>query len=425
MCEATFETQCCVKDLHAEMYSLVRQQLNDTFNPENFDEESVTNKLYELGKKQVSLQKPDFTFRRYLYKGDRLYVKLPLYWSAEGLPSVGTEILDWGYSLTTLIGWSEPSKDSGGLQEWKVKMRLQGIDPEAYAEERANFGTTMHYLFNLFLDGEVFKKEGFTKNIYELMLRDKVLSKAKAVMICEKYSKHLWNALIGFSKFIQDYNVRPIATELIVHDRTFFAGTPIDLVCDIDLPVKIKVEVPTGEFYKVGEKKGQPKMQKKTFTVPITKRAIVDFKSGTSGFWNAHYYQLNWGAKMLQETYNIDAEVLLNYAPNKDMGTGYKTQIQQGNATLDSYLPLMKLVAREQLYNRFKKGIDIYNEERDMCKELSFKSLTPKTQYEGYKIENGRVVLEDVDYSFDIKEIYENRSVIVTEEAKEGEQETA
>ena len=112
-----------------EIYLQVLRQLNETFDPENFDEETVTNNIYSASN-EVDLRRPSFTFKRYLYKGDRLYVKLPLSWDND-IPVVGTQILDWGYSLTTMISWGETSTEKeDGLSKWKAEMRLKGINPD-------------------------------------------------------------------------------------------------------------------------------------------------------------------------------------------------------------------------------------------------------------------------------------------------------
>lgn len=410
-----------------EIYQQVLRQLNETFDPENFDEESVTNNIYSTSN-EVDLRRPSFTFKRYLYKGDRLYVKLPLSWEND-IPVVGTQILDWGYSLTTMISWGETSTEKeGGLSKWKAEMRLKGINPDEYSQERADYGTLMHYSFSLLLQNFEFKKESFQNDFFLKALSDNVLKKSRLTFIIDKYGVHLWNNLIGFCRFIADFNLRPIATELVVMDKEYLAATPIDLLCYIDEPVKIKVEVPTGEVYlrdgKNGAKKGDPKMKEKVFVVPQEKLAIVDFKSGTKDFHDSYYYQLNWGNQMLKQTYGIEVEALFNYSPKDEMSTKYKYERQTGKERLDIMLPLVKEASCMHLMHKFRNGIDIYNDEVDRTKSITFKTIKPSNVKEGYKIVGDNVVLED-GYSFNYKEILSKNGASVESEGdgtEEGEE---
>nr|DAV67721.1 MAG TPA: hypothetical protein [Caudoviricetes sp.] len=407
-----------------EIYLNVLKQLNETFDSENFDEETLTNKVYSSSE-ELNLKKPSFTFKRYLYKGDRLYVKLPLFWEGD-VPKVGTEILDWGYSLTTMISWGETSTEKeDGLNKWKVEMRMKGINPDEYSQERADYGTLMHYTFSLLLNDFEFNKESFEKDLYSKALEDKVLRKTRLVFIIEKYRVHLWNALIGFCKFVSDFGVTPIATELVVMDKNYLAATPIDLLCVIKEPVKIKVLVPTGEVYlrdgKNGVKKGDPKMKEKIFIVPQEKLAIIDFKSGTKGFYDSYYYQLNWGSHMLKETYGIEVETLFNYSPKDEMSTKYKIKKQTDNEKLDTLLPFVKETSCLHLMDKFKNGIDIFNDNLDKSKVITMKSISYNSQKEDYKIVGDEVVLED-GYSFNYKDILEKNGFTTDTEGEEGEQ---
>lgn len=408
-----------------DIYLKVLTQLNETFNPENFDEEVVTNRTY-ASSNEGSLERPSFTFKRYLYRGDRLYVKLPLFWEND-IPKVGTQILDWGYSLTTMISWGETSTEKeDGLNRWKVEMRLKGVNPDEYAQERADYGTLMHYSFSLLLSDFEFKKETFQKDLYDQALTDKVLKKSRLIFIIDKYSMHLWNNLIGFCKFISDYNVKPIATELVVMDKNLLAATPVDLLCYIEEPVKISAVVPTGEFYqrdvKGVAKKGDPKTKAKTFIVPIKKIAIIDFKAGTKGFYDAYYFQLQWGAQMLKQTYGIEAEVLFNYSPKDEMGTMYKVKKQMGNEKLDTLFPLLQETACVHLLHKFRNGIEIFNDELDNSKTITFKAVKPNKGQEGYRIEGDEIVLED-GYRFNYKEILDKDGYTEDTEEEGGNEE--
>ncbi|MCA9749038.1 MAG: hypothetical protein KC414_08025 [Romboutsia sp.] len=390
-------------DNKESIYLKVLEQLNETFNPENFDEEHLTNEMFNT-EDVKTLQQPNFTYRRYLYRGNRLYVKLPLTWEKGKYPVVGNKILAWGFSLTSVISWTEPNRGFNALENWKTSMRLKGINPDEYASERADFGSVMHYLFSVYLKGTEFVKKTFKEDIVKALVKDGVLRETRAKYILDNYNRNLWNALIGFGRFVIDYNVRPIASELIVQDSKNWIATPVDLLCYMDVPVKIKVEVPTGEIYQRGEKKGESKTKEKTYVVPKSLIGIVDFKSGSKGFYNSHYFQLNWGKDMLEETYGIKAEILLNYAPKDDMSTSYKVKEQMGSDNLDMFLPVMKEMSNLHLQDMFKDGIKLSYDDSGDSDTINIKNFKKKEDEEvNYVINGDEVIDNEFNYKFNYK----------------------
>lgn len=397
-----FKNKNMTKDFK-EVYEKVLQQLNETFNPENFDEDLTLNTEFE---KKGSLENPEFTFKRYNYQGNRMYIKLPLLRDEEGNISVGSEVLGWGYSLTTLIKKNQRYDGNEALDNWKVDMRNKGVDINSYVQERADFGTTMHYLFTKFLQGVTFKNEGFEAQIFKMIVKDKVLRKRRALEIVEKYRVHLYNSLVGFGNFCNDYKVEPIASELVVYDPNYGAATPLDLLCFIEQPEKIKVEVPTGEKYLRGEKKGEDKMKLRTFEVPVRKKAIIDFKSGNN-FYDTYYFQLHWGHDMYEYTYGDRVDVLLNYRPKSDMSMDYVVKQQDKHPKNHRYYKPLRENAVHYLTNKFSEGIKIITNE-SVPKEVSFNDKKSTTNEVDYKIVGDEVILTDIEFKFNFKTILEN-----------------
>ena len=76
------------------------------------------------------------------------------------------------------------------------------------------------------------------------------------------------------------------------------------------------------------------------------------------------------------------------------------------------------------LMHKFRNGIDIYNDEVDKTKSITFKTIKPSMVREGYKIVGDNVVLED-GYSFNYKEILSKNGASVESEGdgtEEGEE---
>jgi hypothetical protein len=111
----------------------------------------------------------------------------------------------------------------------------------------------------------------------------------------------------AFMQFVRDYNVKPLAIEIILASQHGFGGA-IDLPCELDVEDKGF----WGEVYKSGDRKGQPKETKKTIRV----RSIIDLKSGRKGFWDTQEMQLHMYKTMWDENYpDMPIDRLYNWSP--------------------------------------------------------------------------------------------------------------
>ena len=87
-------------------------------------------------------------------------------------------------------------------------------------------------------------------------------------------------------------------------------------------------------------------------------------------------------------------------------------------------LTLLKEASCMHLMHKFRNGIDIYNDEVDRTKSITFKTIKPSNIKEGYKIVGDNVVLED-GYSFNYKEILSKNGASIESEGdgtEEGEE---
>jgi hypothetical protein len=114
--------------------------------------------------------------------------------------------------------------------------------------------------------------------------------------------------VLAFAQFVLDYNVKPLAIEIILaHPTDGYAGA-IDLACQMDFTEKGYF----GEVYKSGEQKGQPKESKRVTTI----NAIIDFKSGRKGFYESHEIQLEAYRQMWNlEFPQMRVDRIFNWSP--------------------------------------------------------------------------------------------------------------
>jgi hypothetical protein len=201
---------------------------------------------------------------RWLFKLDEIPAPPPLFrYDASG-QRYYAEVTSAGYvlwypSVTTVIRATSPM--APGLLQWYVK---HGENAGKMRDDAAERGTQMHVLIADYLTGEDVLLDGLPE------------FQAKA--------------LASFDAFAKEYEVEPLAIEILVHSKDHvFAGTA-DLVCRMNY-------------------KGRRVL------------ALVDFKSGEN-FYRDHAVQLEMYAIAWNEHYGADypIEYLFNWSP-KDWRT--------------------------------------------------------------------------------------------------------
>lgn len=227
---------------------------------------------------------------------------------------------------------------SGALEKWKAKMRLEGKDPDAYANYRADFGTIMHYLFGLFLTGIKFRLiPSFVRDL--VMKSDIRVPKSRKEEICANNMNELLDDLLSFAIFCKKRNVRPVLIEKMLRSSRLKVASSVDAVVEMDSePTVYEVEMETDEVYKSGPRKGERK--KVTKKIKQIKRifAILDFKSGKN-FYDEYAFQLELYRRMIHENYGKTLEIseMYNFAPGEPSAktTKYKLKKQTDNPILD------------------------------------------------------------------------------------------
>ena len=229
---------------------------------------------------------------------------------------------------------------SGALEKWKNEMRLKGKDPDEYANYRADLGTIMHYLFGLYLTGVNIKliPTWIRKVVKEAKLR---IDKYRMERILVDNMDELIEDLISFAIFCKERHVKPVLIEKMLRSRRLKVASSVDAVVEMDSePEMVEIEVETGELYKVGAKKGQPKMEKKKVKRCRRIFAILDFKSNRKGnFYDEYAFQLELYRRMILENYGkiLEIEEIYNFAPGDPTAktSQYKLKKQTDNPILN------------------------------------------------------------------------------------------
>lgn len=229
---------------------------------------------------------------------------------------------------------------SGALEKWKNEMRLKGKDPDEYANYRADLGTIMHYLFGLYLTGVNIKliPTWIRKVVKEAKLR---IDKYRMERILVDNMDELIEDLISFAIFCKERHVKPVLIEKMLRSRRLKVASSVDAVVEMDSePEMVEIEVETGELYKVGAKRGQPKMEKKKVKRCRRIFAILDFKSNRKGnFYDEYAFQLELYRRMILENYGkiLEIEEIYNFAPGDPTAktSQYKLKRQTDNPILN------------------------------------------------------------------------------------------
>lgn len=237
-------------------------------------------------------------------------------------------------SVTTLIKQTMPT--SPYLISWIAQMGEE--EARKYSEERAHYGTFLHIESSkLTINGEY-----DLETLPAVLMAYTEMEKGDPSWVHE-WSDSLKKDLLAWAQFLIDYQVKPIAIEIILTHPDGYAGA-IDLVCEMTIEEKAYI----GERYKTGEKAGQPKESK------IQKRvlAIIDMKSGKKGFWESHEIQLEAYRQMWDHTYGEERpiEKLYNWAPKDWTGKTptYHLKDQTDSPNRAKFEHLVKLAAIER-----------------------------------------------------------------------------
>ncbi len=243
-------------------------------------------------------------------------------------------------SLTTLTSGTLPT--STVLIKWMCELGYK--ESQAYMRERAVYGTLMHYAVGIFIttrNWDFDKVAEFTQNCVKNCVVDYVK---------EGWDDDLNNDVAAFAQFVFDYNVKPLAIEIVLVSKDAYA-TLIDLVCKITITDKVISET---EVYKSGPRKGE----KKEVKVDKTITALVNFKSGRHGFYDEHEIQLEFEKRLFEENYpHIKIDAIYNWSPKEWRNKPTYNFKDQSDSLNAAKAEALLAIARIELIKRFPRTI--------------------------------------------------------------------
>jgi len=247
--------------------------------------------------------------------------------------TLGEDSVQFYPSVTSIINNTHPT--SYGIKKLIGDKGLDGF--YQYMQEKADYGTLLHILITEYLASGNNKEE---RTFNFDTIEEKLLAFAEENKT--KYpTEWVWNLKKDTAALIQfciDYEVDPLLVETVVTCQN--NGRPYAGAIDLLAEVTIEEKGFWGEVYKSGEKKGEPKETKRQ----VRKIALIDFKSGKSGFFPEHATQLHMYARALKESVGVEPQVLLNVAP-KDwtIAPNYDVKDQTQTVNPDKIEHIVKL----------------------------------------------------------------------------------
>lgn len=206
----------------------------------------------------------------------------------------------WFISVTSLIKSTMPT--SPYLIKWMVE---NGENAEIIRDEKANYGTAMHIAISNYLLGKFNLRYS---SVVEFLMQNGVST---------HYTKQLQKDVLSFAQFCNDYDVKPLAIEIMLSNIELGLAGACDLVCQMTVNRKRVV-------------------------------AMLDFKSGRKGFWEDHEIQLHAYKRLFESEFrDVIIEKLFNWSPKdwvKEPTYNLKDQTNsQSGKKLDYLVELFRL----------------------------------------------------------------------------------
>lgn len=306
-----------------------------------------------------ALIEPSYKVYQLNSKGHRYYYRI----NEDGTP-------EFFPSVTTIISQTTPTAPH--LIKWIAE---KGYDEaEAYKQERANYGTFMHAIFEELIINRTYDLDGLKDELLAYIERHRL------PVDFVYYADELKKDILAFAQFVRDYDVRPIAVEIaLVHPTYRYAGM-------IDLPCTMKKS---------------PKSDERV-------TAIVDFKSGKKGFFEDYEIQLHLYRIMWNENFpEVPIDRVYNFAPKDWRKSPTYNLKDQTNSAAAAKIPHLLAIAqieddkRENVFTAMHGTINLDGEEslEDNITTLTLADIIKKRQerHEDDKIDAEGVNEEDLE----------------------------
>lgn len=287
-----------------------------------------------------ALIEPSYKVYQLNSKGHRYYYRI----NEDGTP-------EFFPSVTTIISQTTPTAPH--FIKWIAE---KGYDEaEAYKQERANYGTFMHAIFEELIINRTYDLDGLKDELLAYIERHRL------PVDFVYYADELKKDILAFAQFVRDYDVRPIAVEIaLVHPTCRYAGM-------IDLPCTMRKS---------------PKSDERV-------TAIVDFKSGKKGFFVDYEIQLHLYRIMWNENFpEVPIDRVYNFAPKDWRKSPTYNLKDQTNSAAAAKIPHLLAIAqieddkRENVFTAMHGTINLDGEEslEDNITTLTLADIIKKRQ---------------------------------------------
>lgn len=247
-------------------------------------------------------------------------------------------------SLTTMTSATLPTSEF--LIKWIADMGYD--ESRKYMNERADYGSVMHYAIGVFCKEKAF----------DIDKTEEFITFCKETGICKQvkpeWTDELKRDIAAFAQFAHDYNLVPLAIEMVLVSEDGY-GTLIDMVCNMTITEK---GLDHDNPYKSGKRKGEPREIK----VKRKIKALINFKSGKHGFYDTHEIQLEFEKRLFTENYpDIKIDAIYNWSPKDWSGKpSYNLKDQTGSLNsekADALLALAKIeLMKKMVFNTTIEG---------------------------------------------------------------------
>lgn len=204
-------------------------------------------------------------------------------------------------SVTSILDKTMPT--SPYLIKWIADHGVQGAN--RLRDQKAEYGTLMHLVIADYLQNEV-----YNLNMMHFIVQH-YAREHRLQYDVSSWAESLQKDLLSFDAFCKEYNVKPLAVEMVCAAPSLGYAGCIDLVCEMTVMEKGFAD---GVVYAKGKNEGQPKEVK----IPKTFRAIVDFKSGKHQFYENNEIQANMYMNLWNNCYpEARVERCYNWRPTE------------------------------------------------------------------------------------------------------------
>ncbi len=202
-------------------------------------------------------------------------------------------------SVTTVL--DKAMKTPYWLEQWRADYGLKKANE--MMKQAAHYGTLLHICLSDFIFTRKFNLGSLSARIFTY-IKEKGLTHDTY-----NWETKLKHDIYSFAKFVSDYQVEPLAVEIVLLSEKRKYGGGLDLVC--------KMRIGSGENGRV--LKTDIKVDKDgTIIKDLTRtiKAIVDFKSGRHGFSESNEAQLHMYKNLWMEFYpHVPIDRVFNWAP--------------------------------------------------------------------------------------------------------------